>query len=279
MSQARERPLYQVPSVFISPGGFHWKLCHDRWREPAVRLERFLAGDDKTNGIEVLKSSHGRVVARLHFGDDMRLSSAVAKAFPMTTLKQRLFKHRRYALAEYRNLMQARASGLPVPEVFGFGVQKRFGLVYNSAVMMEDLHPRRTLSAILADSQGRQDVKDACMNASKIILLALYGAACHHIDVNGTAILSAADFSSPPRVIDFQYVRFLKQPSFRSLACMAGYLGWAFTIHCNFDRDYLDKWAEDLMKSAAVSDEKDWWETYSFAVVSDLSRHRRMALH
>ena len=277
MSEEKEKSSLKTPLQYASPGGFRWRLCHERWRDAVLRLDRFWAGDGGIEGVEVIEKNPRREIVRLHSVDGSEPLSAVAKAYPITGLRRRLFRYRRYGPMEHDNLVAAKAAGLPVPDVYGLGIQRKFALVCNTVVLMEDLAPRKSLGEILAEAGGRHDITKSCLDAGTTVLMQLYRAGCHNIEVGRDEIFVDRNFDSPPRVLDFRYVVFLDHPSPHSLACMAARLSNNLAPY--IAKEILDRWAESLAKLAGIENCHEWMKLFEQLCVSNLSRSERLAMH
>jgi hypothetical protein len=260
-------------------GPMRWLLADERWRPWALRAGDFIARGGAGGGEEILKQGANRLIFRMCAPSaETAGESVVVKAFPMSTLKNRLYRHRRYGRAEAANLLEAARRDLPVPKVLGYGTIRRWGLTYCTAVMMEDVRPRVIMRQLLQDAKSRPREQERILEVCRDILLKVYRAGCNNVDFNCQTVCLLPDLSGSPRLIDFQYVRFLPQPSARVLMFQAAYFGNACLRYT--PPDIIDRWFERLLESIDADDPAYWRAVYEgFKPVSlSTSTSQRLAL-
>lgn len=267
----------ELPVVVPGNAGFRWFLCGNDFASWAWRAEDFLLGESATDAIEPLKCATNRIVFRIGGidGDDSP-ATVVAKAFPMSTLKQRLYRYRRYGPMEVGNLLEGARRDLPVPTVWGFGLQRRLGMVLASVVLMEDIAPRLPVAELLRSSAQKPDRLDRILAIVGDVLLQLYRAGCNHIDLHHHAIWIDETLEGQPKVIDFQYVRYLRRPSLNVFMFMAS----SFTRLCLefIPEPTLDAWMEEFLRGAGVKEVGRWLDLCRKYRSLRLSRACRLAL-
>ena len=272
--QTDESTGQPLPAVWNTRPGVRWRLADAGWLRWALRADRALAADlAGVNHVELLKRTDRRLVFRLTSRDHR--SSVVVKCFRMVHLRQRVFYHGRYARTEASNLLEAARLGLPVPKVYGWCRRSRLGLVSYSALMTEDLSPRRTAGRLLAQAEGDRGRQDAILDASLGVFLALHRVGCNHIDLNPESILLREDLSDT-RVVDFHYARFLGRPSPTALMCQAS----RFVVSCPkmVSRSLFDEWAQKLIVAAGLDDPPHWLGVYREFIGAGLTRRQRLRL-
>ena len=272
-------------------GGLCWYLADTSFKDWAQRATDALLCDGQDSPhAEILKKADKRIIFRLKSPRvDYFHQSVVVKAFPMTGklnytgLKLRLLRYRRYGLAEVRNLLEAARRGLPVPQVFGYGRIRRGPLVLNTMVMMEDLAPRRRVGVLLGEAQGQERRQERLLDRLLPVFAQLYRTGCNHIDVNLSSIWLSDNPQQEWKVNDFQFARFLDQPSPRVLMFQAAYFACVCSRKCAVPAKIMQAWVERLLTVAGIKNTSHWLEIYrGFLQNPDLlvlPEARRLALH
>ena len=260
------------------PGGFCWYLAETCWEDLARRANRQIVCEPPTQeGVEILKKGHRRFVFRLKFaGTDPTAKPVVIKSFPMISPKEKFLRYSRYGPAEVRNLLEAARRNLPVPLVFGYGQRRRWCLVLDTFIMMEDLAPRRLLGEMLTQAQGQPQEQAEILDRTLKMFVQLYHAGCNHIDTTRHSIWIGNNPADSTRVSDFQYARFLNKPSIKVLLCQA-----ALTTRSCSDMvpaEILESWIEKLMTAAEIKNTVYWLKVYRRFLNSKMSRAQRLAL-
>ena len=198
-------------------GSADWWVAEGFNASPLSGITRAVDEPAKITAPDLLKRATRRLVFR-HRGAD---SDLVVKAFPLQGLKKRL-QHRKYADAEACSLIKACELGLPVPALYAFGRSKVLGVVRWNALVTAfvDLP---SLEDRLADMSSRDGRRKLIVGIYPFFRQ-LYETGCNHIDLMPRSLLT--DSEGQGYIIDFQYVRFLKEPSPRILASQAGYFAW-----------------------------------------------------
>jgi hypothetical protein len=256
-----------------SDNGFSWLLADRRWFDQARRVEQFLSGR-VPRGVEVLKQTFNRLVARIPpAGDDPFVRPLVAKVFPMRSVGQRLFRWRRYGPREAANLLEAARRGVPVPAVMGLGVQRRWGLVRHSVVLMEDLAPRQPVGQLLRDGSGDVERQRRILMATVGLFVAMYRVGCHNTDVNDKSIFLMPDAAEPAKVIDFQHTWFLDGPDAQALAYQAAHFAQQCAPYVPLE--LLEEWASRLAEQAGLAGRAEWGDLFRGLASRPLTRHQR----
>jgi hypothetical protein len=264
-----------LPVKVKSPRGFCWSLVGEQWHGAAERLERFFLPSAGTVGVQVLKHTFNRTVVRiLPASED--LLPAVAKVFPMRSLRQYLYRWRRYAPSEAAKLLEAARRGLPVPAVYGLGLHRRWGLMRRSAVLMEDLAPLRPVGQLLRDSDGDAARQREIIMATVDVFVQMHNVGCCNLDINKGSVFLSEDLKAPARVVDFQYAWFVEEPDDEGLAYQAAH----FSAWClpEVSPGLTAEWAAALMERAGVADKAGWWRLYTQHASYPLTRRERMKL-
>ena len=215
----------QLPIVSQMPGGFCWYLADERWQDWARRAnQEMVCGGEDQQGVEILKKGTRRLIFRLKGTEpNAAEQSVVVKSHRLSGLRKPLLRYRRYGPSEVRNLFEAAKRGLPVPKVFGYGELRRWWLVVDMMIMMEDLAPRRTAATWLRETKNQTQRQVEILDRILELFVRLYRAGCNHIDVNDKSIWLSDDPADVGKISDFQYTRFLDQPSAKVLMLQAAY--------------------------------------------------------
>lgn len=186
------------------------KVLSEQFRDLLSHLIR----GEKNDAIEVLKEANQRRVIRV--ASEELSKSVVAKIFPLRKVSSQL-RYKKYALAEYKNLLLASQRGVPVPFPYGYVENQRYYLVKSCAVIMEDFPDWQTLKDV-ALREGPLIAARLALNP----LAACYETGCHNLDLRDENILV-----SPGRdsfvVIDWQYAVFTKPRASGLLECLVAH--------------------------------------------------------
>lgn len=250
-----------------SDTGAQWLLKDPSWAAAAAAANRHLALG--CGPIEQLKIGRNRDIFRLDHPDFP--VSCIAKTFPMSTLKQKLLRYRRYGPAEAVNLLRATARDIRAPELYGFGWQQKGPLVERTMVMMEDLRDYTALAELQGDSLQR------ALDGLGEVLLGLYRGGCNHIDLGPGNILVSND-DADVRLIDFMYTAFLPYPNAQVFAFHTAYVSQGLQSLGIAESCYRE-WAHQLFRSGQVdASASDLMTDYELFIKCRLSRKERLAL-
>lgn len=202
---------------------------------------------------DLLKQAKRRLVFT-HTVDNLKY---VIKAFPLDSIEKKL-QHKKYAYSEARNMLRAQRLGIPSPELFGLGYQKRHLLINYNALLMEYL-PYSSMEKKLndcGDILGRLSLLQAAYPLFRI----LYETGCNHIDFKpGSIHMDDAEL----KVIDFQYVIYVRQPSLMILAAQAGHFAWDVSVRNNWvTMEKMQKWFDGLLVYLGVSGDDEIWDIF-----------------
>ncbi len=248
-----------------------WQLADESWRVAASRSTELIERPEQIPPGDLLKRGERRLVFRLAQAHSEH-PSVVVKSFPLALLRHRL-KHQKYAPTEAGNLLVAKRRGLPVPAVFACGIRRRFGLVSWNAVLVE-LMPGRPLKELLSKADAA--VQRELLWRVLPLFRKIYETGCNHIDFGPHAILM--DDARGDSLIDFQYCRFLDQPSPRTFAALAGYFGWCLTTHWNLTPPKLvHEWFEALLDFVGLGEREGLGEIFRHRLVHRASATERLA--
>jgi len=264
-----------LPFSCRSSGGTCWQLLDPGWEACAQRAEDVLAGRDGA-GAELIRQTRSRDVFRIRTGAGMEASIIIAKAFKLDRWNHRVFLSHRYGPREVRNLLHAARAGLPVPRVFGYGVKRRFMLVASMTILMEDLRPLRTAGELLELARNEPAKQAEILSRVTPLLISLHKAGCNHADFNKDAVFLDPRGAESPRVVDFQYARFLTQPSLNVLMFEAAF----FRRSCAalVGQDVLAGWFETVLDSAEVADRQRWSAAHGKFLHRALHRKKRLRI-
>ncbi len=270
-------PFCELPIIVSGRDGFKWFLSEPDAEKWARLVEQFLAGQADSRHIEEIRKATNRLIFRLK--PDWNGSpgqTMVAKSFPMSKLKQRLYQYVRYGPAEVCNLLEASRRSLPVPKVYGFGLQRKWSMVRQAVVIMEDLSPFRPVGDLLKEALDRPQHRQRILEIVGDLLLELYKTGCNHIDINGNAIFIDEALVGPAKIIDFQYARYLDSPTPIQLIFQTAYFSWS-CIELISEKE-LDTWSEQLFEKAGLDEPARWTEIYRGYRHNRFSRSVRLAL-
>lgn len=238
---------HSLPAV-IRDGVAYWRSIDESWRPSVALATRRITGREAIPANELLKRGPRRLVFQQETSVP-EFQRVVVKAFPLDTLRHR-WRHAKYGRAEATNLLAARKRGLPVPRIFAFGWQRRWGLVAWNALIMELVDGRPMKEHLVnADEVAKRELLWRVLPLFRRV----YELGCNHIDLGPHAILLGR---SPAEdcLIDFQYCRFLPQPDPKTFAAQAGYFAWCLTTHWNLaPRDMVVEWFEALLSIVSLS--------------------------
>ena len=100
----------------------------------------------------------------------------VIKAFPFERIKD-AWRWRKYAPAELGNNLRAGSLGIPVPVCYGLFCVRRYGLVVNCGIVMEQLCNHTDLAQLSATNESQ-------VFRAIPTLVSMYTTGVHHLDVN-----------------------------------------------------------------------------------------------
>jgi tRNA A-37 threonylcarbamoyl transferase component Bud32 len=145
--------------------------------------------------VEILKTGRRRSVFSVTVGN----RSVLVKSFPFQKINESL-RWKRYAPTEVANNFRAARRGISTPECYGLFVKKRFGLVKNCGVVMENLMGWSELQELADRDQSE-------LFRAIPVLIELYNAGVNHIDVSPTNLMFDSD-GERYCIIDWQYCSF-----------------------------------------------------------------------
>ena len=229
-----------LPLAHKLAAGTYWQLMDDSWVSAAESATEKILHPQLIEASRLLKMGTRRLIFSVP-GPSPREIDAVVKAFPLNGLRQRL-KHKKYAPSEALNLDNARRKGLPVPTLFGVGSQRHLGLVTWNAVLMEYIQGQ-TLGEAIRCAVREAGLGDLQIRVTHLFSL-LFHSGCNHIDLRPDALIMGST-KSDDRIIDFQYCRFLSDPSAVTIGAQAGY--FAHWLQKSMpDSAFLNGWPERL---------------------------------
>ncbi len=267
----------ELPVIVSGRDGFKWFLSEPKIEKWAQLVEQHLAGKADSRLIELIRKATNRLIFRLK--PDWNGSAGqtmVAKSFPMTKLKQRLYQYVRYGPAEVCNLLEAARRSLPVPKVYGFALQRKWSMVRQAVVIMEDISPFRPVGDLLKEAPDSPGLRQRILEVVGDLLLKLYKTGCNHIDVNENAVFIDEALAGPAKIIDFQYARYLDSPTPIQLIFQTAYFSWS-CIELISEKE-LDTWSEQLFEKAGLDEPARWAEIYRGYRHNRFPRSVRMAL-
>ncbi len=241
-----------VLPVMLSAGQpvSHWCI-HDQnlanYIEGVVNLINNPALVRETN---LLKYAKRRLVFK-HCIKDLDI---VIKAFPLDSIEKKL-KHKKYAFTEARNILRAQQRGIPSPKLLGFGMQKRNCLVSWNSVLLEYITD--SSMELMLDIMDNLSERYLLLERAFPLFSILYESGCNHIDFKpGSIHLNETD----AKIIDFQYVNFLSQPSLRVLAAQAGYFAWNVSVRNHWVAvTNMQDWFTGLLDYLNVTGDDEMW--------------------
>jgi len=264
-------PLEGRLPILHSTGRTRWQLVDESWRGAATRSAEIIERPERIPAGNLFKQGERRLIFRL---DDPhpRHPGVVVKSFPLALIRHRL-KAQKYAPTETANLLVAKDRGLPVPTVFACGVHRQLGLVSWNAILIQ-LMPGRPLKERLSNADPA--VQRELLWRVLPLFKKVYETGCNHIDFGPHAIL--LDDAMGDSLIDFQYCRFLDQPSPRTFAALVGYFGWCLTTHWNLTPPPLiHEWYEALLDYVQPGERNALGEIFRHRLVNRASSTERLA--
>ncbi|MDC0316684.1 lipopolysaccharide kinase InaA family protein [Verrucomicrobia bacterium] len=215
----------QLPCKLKLKYNFKWHVKNLKWSNCLSCISEILVKKNKSTAEEgLLKLSKNRYILRYenecHF--ESLPASVIVKGFPMSKIKQRIYKYFKYGHAEFNNLNEALYRGLPAPKVFALGVRKNVFFVNYTALVIEDFKYYIPISEVLRNNCSDSVLIKKVLEKVGVLLIELYNKACNHIDVNPDNILYSYE-NDDLRIIDFMYVNFMETPSNKCLAFNASY--------------------------------------------------------
>ena len=231
----------------------HW-CVHDKnfvnYLEGVVKL---IHNPTLVGEINLLKYAKRRLVFK-HCTNGLDI---VIKAFPLDSLEKKL-KHQKYAFTEAQNILRARRLGIPSPKLFGFGMQKRYCLVSWNAVLLEYITD--SSMELMLDEMDNLSEKYRLLERAFPLFKILYESGCNHIDFKpGSIHLNETE----AKIIDFQYVNFLSQPSLRVFAAQAGYFAWYTSVRNHWvSVTKMQNWFSGLLDYLNLIPDDEMWTIF-----------------
>ncbi|MBI4356595.1 MAG: hypothetical protein HY559_01765 [Gammaproteobacteria bacterium] len=263
----RSSLLTHLPVFLEVPDrNIHWYLKDLGMQDEVLAITKEIEDPTHIPGNRLYKQG----VRRLIFHHNRVL----VKAFPLKFLRHRL-KHKRYAWNEAHHLLQAKERHLPVPEVMGYGVAKRWGVVFWCAVLMEHVDPLtmgQCLSQSLDETLQWQYLLRALPLFKKI-----YHAGCNHLDLKPDSILLANDETGDV-LIDFQYVVYLENPKPEILVMQAAHFAWEASVkHTWIAERLMSAWFEVLLDYLGLVRDPKLWQIFQKARCRKTTIEQRMS--
>lgn len=261
-----------LPAI-VRAGSACWRTVDEAWRPSVILATRRITGQEEIPATNLLKRGPRRLV----FRQETAVSGhgcVIVKAFPLDTLRHR-WRHGKYGRAEATNLLIARERGLPVPRVFAFGWQRRWGLVAWNALVMEFMNGRPMKEHLVnAGNPAKRELLWRVLPLFRRI----YETGCNHIDLGPHAIL-LGESAAEDCLIDFQYCRFLAHPAPETFAAQAGYFAWCLTTHWNLaPRDMVTEWFEALLETLPLSNLPELRRRFQHHMEHKASIQERLAI-
>lgn len=265
-------PIERGLPVSVTAGSACWRIVDESWRASVTTATRRITGHEVVPATDLLKRGPRRLVFRQETAvrENPRV---IVKAFPLDTFRHR-WRHGKYGRAEATNLLIARARGLPVPRVLAFGWQRQWGFITWNALLMEFMNGRPMKEHL---STASDSAKRELLWRVLPLFRRIYETGCNHIDLGPHAILLGAS-AAEDCLIDFQYCRFLEQPSPQTFAAQAGYFGWCLTTHWNLaPRDMVTEWFDALLAELSLSDVPELQQRFHHHLDHKASIQERLA--
>lgn len=216
-------------------------------------ISDLISNSELINSVDLLKKAKRRLV----FTHAIEGQKYVVKAFPLDTIGKKL-KQKKYAYTEANNMVQAKRLNIPSPQLLGYGCQQRFLLVNWNALLMEYL-PYPSMEQLLGENDDLQVRMDLLQRAYPLFNT-LYKTGCNHIDFKPGSIHMDR---MALRIIDFQYVVYMRKPSLMVLAAQAGHFAWDVSIRNNWATvESMQKWFGGLLEYLEVSGDDSIWDVF-----------------
>ena len=257
-SMPPEELVLNNTSLKFVESGVKWWLTDPRWKQAASEITACILNPGSIDPDKILKHSERRLVFQYFAADTGH--TFVVKAFPLSLLRHRL-KHQKYAYSEAKHLLIAKNKGLQVPEVYGYGLRKKLGLVLFNVVLMQYVDHFSLIDFL------RLKNANECMEILKQrvspLFIKMYHAGVNHIDCDPSAIFLSKNDALEDMLIDFQYVSFYQGKSVQTLAAQLGYFTWSVRGQYKFlSRKDLRQWFEYTINSAGHECNDLLWEIY-----------------
>jgi len=229
------------------PGG-EWNLLNSDWREIAVAAGWVMAGFVNLPDKAYYKNESRRRIFCFAPSEDKRV--VVVKGFPLAKWHYR-YRHKKYAFNEATNLLSARERGLPVPEVYGYGMGWRRTFLRWVAVILE-YTPFPSMQEYFFKGLSEEKTWDLLLRSIPSFQK-LFLAGCNHIDFGPHAIMMSPEGPEKDLLIDFQYARFLPKPSPATLASQLGYFGWSVSTNHNWvGKEMRELWYAEVLAALDI---------------------------
>ena len=215
----------QLPCKLALMYNFKWHAKNQIWNKYLSSISEILVNKTKFTAEEgLLKSSKNRYIFRCEneFHSETLPASVIVKGFPMSKIKQRIYRYYKYGHTEFNNLTEALYRKIPAPKVFALGVQKNGFFVKYTALVIEDFKHYIPISEVLKRSCSDLVLTKGILDKVGTLLTLLYTKSCNHIDINPENILYSYE-NDDLRIIDFMYANFMETPSAKCLAFNATY--------------------------------------------------------
>lgn len=247
--------LHNILPIRISAGNplSHWLVMDQTLADCVKNVVNLVNNPDLIKNTNLLKYAKRRLVFK-HCTKDQNF---IIKAFPLDSFGKKL-KHKKYALAEACNILRARQMGIPTPKLLGFGMQKCLCLVSWNAVLLEYI-ANSSMELMLGNMENLSQRYHLLEKAYPLFRI-LYESGCNHIDFKpGSIYLNDVE----AKIIDFQYVAFLPEPSLHVLAAQAGYFAWNVSIKNNWVAvTNMKDWFSGLLDYLNVQEDNEMWNIF-----------------
>jgi len=251
-----------------------WTFAEPRFRGLAECLTPVLLAvgreqEESVPPVEWLRRSARRRIFRYEPpGAD--LPACIVKACPIRNF--RTLRHfRRYGRHEYSNLQEAVRRGVPAPRAYALAEEWRRLLPRVCAVVMEDLAPLRPLKALFRDGTlGAPDLART-LECVAPLFQRVYEAGVNHIDLAAGNVMTDATLAVQPRLLDFQYAGFLKEPSPAALAMQAARFARSLAEWAPMDA--FRGWFQSLAPGT-----KHGWANFCLVYRTPLTRRERLRI-
>ena len=144
----------------------------------------------------ILKKARQRLVVRIEAED----SPIIFKLFPLQKITSRL-RHKKFARREFLNYLKASELEILTPACFGLIEQRKFGLVYRSGIILNDIS-NASNALNMSQSTPYELAAEKCLPALSL----LYNKGAHHLDAREENILLT---EKEWFIIDWQYAKFV----------------------------------------------------------------------
>jgi hypothetical protein len=159
-------------------------------------------------------------------------SPAFLKIHHVRHIKQKIketlgLKHKyygyRFGIAEMINLLKAKENGIRCPDIYAIGEVRKGFLIDSYIVILEYLSEYKTLSDLLSEAET-DSAKEKLLDKTASVITDLLNNGIFHSDFSSKNIMFSLQKENAYKVVDFEYIRFIRKPNVSLLAFLLGYL-------------------------------------------------------